>query len=142
MFRTRTVPAFLAAAMAFSFVAVPQVRADDTPLAKAMDEMGDHYKALKKIIKDPAKNAESLALIDKSIAAAIISKAHMPKVVEKAPEAEKAKLIAGYRKAMAEVIATYCKLEIELIEGKNEQATETLKALHDLEEKGHEVYNP
>jgi soluble cytochrome b562 len=140
MFRTRTIPAFLAAAMAFSFV--PQVRADDTPLAKAMDEMGDHYKALKKIIKDPAKNAESLALVDKSIAAAVISKAHMPKVIEKAPEAEKAKLIAGYRKAMAEVIAAYCKLEIELVEGKNEQAAETLKTLKDLEEKGHEVYNP
>lgn len=138
----KTVPAFVAAALAVGFVAAPQVRADDTPLAKAMDEMGDHYKAMKKIIKDPAKNAETLALIDKSLAAALVSKQHMPKVVEKAPEAEKAKLIAGYRKMMAEVIAAYCKLEIEIVEGKNEAASETLKTLKDLEEKGHEVYNP
>ncbi|QOV90140.1 cytochrome b562 [Humisphaera borealis] len=143
MFRTRTtLPVVLAALLAVSFVSVPVARAEDTPLAKAMEEMGDHYKALKKIIKDPAKNADSLALIDKSLAAAIISKQHMPKVIEKAAAGDKAKLIAGYRKAMAEVIATYCKLEIQLVEGKNEEAVETLKALHDLEEKGHEVYNP
>ena len=143
MVRIRNIiPVFLAALLAFSFVAAPQVRADDTPLAKAMEEMGDHYKALKKIIKDPAKNADSLALVDKSIAAAVLSKQHMPKVIEKAPAADKAKLIAGYRKAMAQVIATYCKLEEQLVDGKNDEAAETLKSLKDLEEKGHEVYNP
>ena len=60
MIRIRqAVPVFLAAFLAFSFIAAPQVRAaDDSPLVKAMEEMGDHYKALKKIIKDPAKNAD------------------------------------------------------------------------------------
>lgn len=139
----QTIPMVLAAVMALSFVAAPQARAaDDSPLAKAMDDMGAHYKAIKKIIKDPAKNEETLVLIDKSLAAALLSKQHMPKVVEKAPAAEKAKMIAGYRKMMAQVIAAYCKLEEQIVDGKNEEAAETLKSLKDLEEKGHEVYNP
>ena len=139
-----TVPALLAAVLAFAFVATPTVRAadDETPLAKAMDEMGDHYKAIKKIIKDPSKNAETLALIDKSLAAALISKVSIPTVIEKAPEAEKAKMIVGYRKMMYRVIATYIKLENEILDNNNEAAADTLKALHDLEEEGHEVYNP
>ena len=139
-----TIPALLAALLAFAFVATPAVRGadEDPPLLKAMEEMGDHYKAMKKIIKDPAKNAETLALIDKSLQAALTSKLHLPKMMEKVPEADKPKMIAGYRKMMGRVIAMYVKLEAEIVDGKNEEAAETLKALHDLEEEGHEIYNP
>jgi len=137
-------PAFIAGLLALAFVTTPAARGaeEDSPLLKAMEEMGDHYKAMKKIIKDPSKNAETLALIDKSLQAALTSKLHLPKMMEKVPAADKPKMIAGYRKMMGRVIAMYVKLEAEIVDGKNEEAAETLKALHDLEEEGHEIYNP
>ncbi len=114
----------------------------DTPLAKAMDELGDAVKALKKTVKDPAKKEESIKLIDKAYQASVTSKIHLPNMMAKVPEADKQKTIDGYRKMMAQTIAELAKLEMQVLDGKTEEASETMKQLKVLEDEGHEKYNP
>ena len=150
MTRTRPLfPTLLAALLALAFVAAPAARAaekdkkaGDTPLGKAMEELGDAYKALKKTYKDPSKKEESIKLIDKAYQACVTSKIHIPAMMAKVPEAEKAKTMDGYRKMMAVTIAEFAKLEQQILDGKTEEAGETMKALKQLEEDGHEKYNP
>lgn len=148
MTRTRSLfPTFLAAVLGLAFVAAPAAAADekkkaeDTPLAKAMDELGDAYKALKKTVKDPSKKEESIKLIDKAYQACVTSKMHIPTMMAKVPEAEKAKTMDGYRKMMAVTIAEFAKLEQQILDGKAEEVAETMKALKQLEDDGHEKYN-
>ena len=139
--------ALLAALLGLAFVAAPATRAadkkaTDTPLGKAMDELGDAYKALKKTVKDPSKKEESIKLIDKAYQACVTSKIHIPNMMAKVPEAEKAKTMDGYRRMMAVTIAEFAKLEQQVIDGKSEEIAETMKALKQLEDDGHEKYNP
>jgi soluble cytochrome b562 len=93
-------------------------------------------------VKDPAKNAESLKLAEVIEKGAIASKDLKPAMLEKTPEAKRAELLEGYKKALDGVIAEVGTLKKQLKDGKNEEAIETVKKLKDLEEAGHEKYNP
>jgi soluble cytochrome b562 len=150
MTRTRSLfPTLIAALLGLAFVAAPAAHAadkekkkgEDTPLGKAMEELGDAVKALKKSVKDPAKKEESIKLIDKAYQASVTSKIHLPAMLAKVPEADKAKTVDGYRKMMAQTIAELAKLEQQVLEGKTEDAVATMKALKTLEDDGHEKYN-
>jgi Sec-independent protein translocase protein TatA len=141
--------ALMAALLAVAFVAAPAARgadekkkSGDSELGKAMEDMGKAIKAIKKNVKDPAKNEETLKLVAKCQQDALTSKGLPPAMLAKTAEADKAKTLAGYRKMMADTIVALCKLENQLIDGKNEEAAETLKALKVLEDDGHEKYNP
>jgi Sec-independent protein translocase protein TatA len=143
-----TLRALLAALLAVVFLAAPAARAadakksGDSELGKAMEDMGKALKAIKKNVKDPTKNEESLKLVAKCQQDALTSKGLPPAMLAKVPEADKAKTLVGYKKMMADTIATLCKLEAQLLENKNEEAAETIKALKVLEDDGHEKYNP
>jgi len=139
----------LIALLAFAFTAAPFARAaeekkkgTDSPLGKEMEDLGKAIKALRKSVKDPAKNADSLKLVETAEKAATASKDMKPAMIEKAPEADRAKLVEGYKKAMDGVIETLGTLKKQLKDNKNEDAQETMKKLKDLEESGHEKYNP
>lgn len=136
----------LAALLALSFVAAPvrsaEKKGTDSPLGQAMEELGKSVKALRKSVKDPAKNADSLKLVETAEKAAKTSRDLTPTVVEKAPKDKQAELLDGYKKSMDNVIATLGTLKQQIKDGKNEDASETLKKLKDLEESGHEKYNP
>lgn len=136
----------MAALLAVTFVAAPATLAaekkGDSELGKAMEDMGKALKAIKKNVKDPTKNEESLKLVAKCQQDALTSKGLLPAMLTKVPEADKAKTLAGYRKMMADTIAALCKLEGQLLDGKNDEAAETLKTLKTLEDDGHEKYNP
>ena len=84
----------LSAFLAVAFVAAP-ARADDTELGKSMEELGKHLKAIKKNIKDTTKNEEALKLVVLAQAEALKGKGLPPAMLAKAPEAEKAKILAG-----------------------------------------------
>jgi soluble cytochrome b562 len=137
----------LVALIALSFVGSPVRAAEkekkgDSPLGTAMEDLGKAIKALRKSVKDPAKNADSLKLVETAEKAAIASRDMKPAVVEKAPKDKQAELLDGYKKGMDGVIAELGKLKQQIKDNKNEDASETLKKLKDLEEAGHEKYNP
>ena len=107
-----------------------------------MEILSKSLKGLKKSLRDPAATAESMKLVYEAQLSALASKELPPSMLAKAPEAERPKLMMGYRKMMGNTVVVLLKLEEQIIDGKLEDAQETLKELKDLEDKGHEKYNP
>jgi soluble cytochrome b562 len=150
MNRTRTpFVALLAAVLAAAFSsagalvrAADEKKVVDTELSKHMEDLSKALKAIKKNVKDAAKNADSLKLVETAEKAAVACKDLPPAMLEKTPAEKKAEVLAGYKKAMDLCIAEIAKLKQQLKDGKNEDAAETLKNLKMLEDDGHEKYNP
>ena len=128
------------------------VAAEDTELAKHMEEIQDNLKKLRKTVKDPAQNKDSLDALSKVQAATVASKALPPKKAEGKPEAEKAKFIAAYRKDMVALLEHLGKIEVALLDhlGKievalldndNAKAEELFKGLKKVEDDGHEKFS-
>ena len=120
---------------------VQSARADDTPLAKQMEEMQDHLKKLRKSIKTPAENAASLESLDKLQLATVASKNLVPAKAATLPEAERAKFVAGYRKEMVGLLEHLCKIEVALVDNDTAKAAELFKGLKKIEDDGHEKYS-
>ncbi len=114
----------------------------DTELEKHMEVIDKAMKKLRRTIKDPANNKESLELIQQMQAASVASKKETPAHLAEAPEADRPKLLIGYRKDMAKVIGTMCEMEMALLDNNNDKAADLLKTIKDQEEAGHEKYNP
>jgi soluble cytochrome b562 len=115
--------------------------AEDTELAKHMEEIQDNLKKLRKTVKDPAQNKDSLEVLSKIQAATVASKALPPKKAEGKPEAEKAKFIAAYRKDMVALLDHLGKIELALLDNDNAKAEELFKGLKKSEDDGHEKYS-
>jgi hypothetical protein len=78
--------------------------AEDTPLAKQMEQIQDAQKKLRKTVKDPAQNAASLEALTAMQQATVASKALVPARAAKVPEADRAKFVAAYRKEMVAML--------------------------------------
>jgi soluble cytochrome b562 len=142
----RTGPAALLAALlvAFSFIAAPALRAaeekKDTELQKKMEEIESGLKKLRRTLRKPEENAESLKTIAKVKEAMEASKKLAPAMASSVPEGERAKFIESYKKDIDGVIAEMNKMEKAVKDGKNADAQAVLKKLSDMEEAGHEKY--
>ena len=117
-------------------------KSKDTELEKQMKVIDTAMKKLRRLIKDPANNKESLDLLQQMQTGAVASKKETPAHLSEAPEADRPKLLNGYRKDMAKVIGTMCEMEMALLDNNNDKAADLLKNLKDQEEAGHEKYNP
>ena len=115
--------------------------AEDTELAKQMEEMDDAQKSLRKSLKDPATNAASLETLTKLQQLTVTSKALTPAKAAQVPEGERAKFVAGYRKDMAGLLAAYAQIEVAILDGDNAKAEELFKGLKKIEDDGHEKYS-
>jgi soluble cytochrome b562 len=141
LIRKKSLGLLLLSGLMLAAVPAGTVRAaDETPLAKAMEEMQDELKKLRKSVKAPTENAASLASLDKLQAATVASKAMVPAKAAKMPEAEKAKFVAAYRKDMALLLEHLCKIEVAVADGDNAKAEELFKGIKKLEDDGHEKY--
>lgn len=112
----------------------------DTELAKQMEIIDEGMKKLRRSLRQPEQNAESLEMIAKMQAATVASKGMVPVMAKSVPEAERAKFIAAYRKDMAAMLAEIAQLEIALLDGDNKKAQELHKSLSDREDSGHEKF--
>ncbi len=115
--------------------------AEDTELAKQMEEMDDDLKKLRKSLKAPAENPASLELLSKLQMVTVTSKVLIPVKAAELPEAEKAKFVAAYRKDMAVLLEHLCQMEVALLDGDNAKAEELFKGLKKIEDDGHEKYS-
>jgi len=142
----RTGPAALLTALlvAFSLIAAPSLRAaeekKDTELQKRMEEIESGLKKLRRTLRKPEENAESLKTIGQVKAAMEASKKLPPAMAASLPEAERAKFIESYKKDIDAVIAEMGKMEKAVKDGKNADAQAVLKKLSEMEEAGHEKY--
>ena len=115
--------------------------AEDTELAKQMEQMDDEMKKLRKSLKDPATNAASLETLTTLQQLTVTSKALTPAKAAAMPEAEKAKFVAAYRKDMAALLAAYAQIEVAVLDGDNAKAEKLFKDLKKIEDDGHEKYS-
>jgi hypothetical protein len=111
-----------------------------TPLDDAMEAMNKAYKALKAQVGDSSKNANSLELIAEMEKQALIAKGMTPARAAKLSESERPKFIAEYRKAVANLIGEYLKIETALLEGKNADAEKIVGTISKIKEAAHEKF--
>jgi len=117
-----------------------EVKDLDTPLAKQMEIIEDGMKKLRRTLRKPESNAESIELIEKVEKAAKASKDLVPARAEKVPEAERAKFVEAYKKDMETTIKTLGEMKAAVKESKNDKAQELYKTIKTQEDKGHEKY--
>ena len=115
--------------------------ADDTELAKQMEETDDLMKKLRKSLKAPAENPQSLEILTKLQQLTVTQKALVPAKAADMPEAEKAKFVNGYRKDMAVLLTHFAQIEMAVIDGDNAKAEDLFKGLKKIEDDGHEKYS-
>jgi hypothetical protein len=111
--------------------------ADDTPLAKQMEEMDDAYKAFRRE-QDPVKGA---ALARQAQDAVLKGTAELPQLIASMPDASaKAKATVEYRKAMGGLFVTLCEVEEAFINNDLDKVAELVDALKDHKKKGHDKF--
>ena len=143
----RTSPAVVLAAVIALFsllagpaLAAPAAEEKETELQKKMEEVETGLKKLRRTLRKPADNADSLKTITGVKAAMEACKKLAPAMASSIPEADRAKFIEAYKKDMDAVIAEMGKMEKAVKDGKNDEAQNVLKKLHEMEEAGHEKY--
>ncbi len=112
----------------------------DTELTKNMDKMNAAWRKLRKQADDATKNAESLELVATMRQYATAGAKLDPFKVTEIPEADRAKMIAGFKAKMKEFLATLDKLEAALKAGQNGEATKILQELGTIQKEGHKEY--
>jgi soluble cytochrome b562 len=117
-----------------------EVKDLDTELAKQMETIDDSMKKLRRSLRKPESNPDSLKLIEAMEKAATKSKDMVPAKVAKMPEAERAKVVEAYKKDMEAFIKAVGEMKAAVQEGKNDKAQEVYKTLKTQEDKGHEKY--
>jgi soluble cytochrome b562 len=105
-----------------------------------MEIIDEGLKKLRRTLRKPDTNKESLEIINQVQAAAVASKALTPAKAAKMPEAERQKFVAGYRKDMAAMIVQLLNMEIAVLDGNNDKANEIHKSMKQIEDEGHKKY--
>ncbi|NUP97077.1 MAG: hypothetical protein HUU28_13030 [Planctomycetaceae bacterium] len=110
---------------------------EHSPLEERMHAMEDSIRALRRSLKDPAKQAESLALVAKLEADILAAKGETPRLAPKVPEAERAKFLVDYRLEMIGMLEHTIALEKALLAGAPEAVTAAFEKLRALEDPAH-----
>jgi len=112
----------------------------DTELSKQMEVIDSGMKKLRRSLRKPESNKESLETIEKIHAAAVKSKDMTPAMAAKIPEAKRAEWVAAYKKDMEATIKTIEEMRDAVKDNKNDKAQELHASLKKQEDKGHEKY--
>ena len=125
-----------------SLAAGPGLRAAEaeTELGGKMEKMGGAFRALRRQIADPAKNADSLAKL-----ATIKENAQAAVKLEPAKKAEVAaadqkKFVADYQAGMKNFLALVEKVEAALKANNNEEAGKLVNQMGDDQKKAHKLF--
>jgi hypothetical protein len=151
--RKRTIAALMLSVLVVALAGMNHVRAAaaqddkekkvpdlDTELSKQMEVIDSGVKKLRRSLRKPESNKESLETIEKVHAAAVKCKDMTPAMAAKIPEADRAKWVENYKKDMATFIKTVEEMQAAVKDGKNDKALELHQSLKKQEDKGHEKY--
>ena len=109
----------------------------ETELGNKMDAMGSAFRALRRQIKDPSKNADSLAKLATIKENAQASMKLEPAKTATVPAGDRKKFVSDYQARMKEFIALTDKVEKALKANDNAEAEKLLGAMADAQKKGH-----
>jgi indole-3-glycerol phosphate synthase len=125
-------------------VCAPLARAEEkvkkSELSNTMSDIDDAMKKLRRDLRKPEKNEESLQLIAEIEKNMLACKSMTPTKAQKIPEADRAKFVTAYRKEMAGVISTFCQMEQALLDGDNAKAQALYKTITTTEDKDHDRF--
>lgn len=130
-------------AVACALVASPAINAADEPeteLAQKMDKMRGAFSALRRQIKDPTKNADSLAKLVTIRQNAEASVNLEPAKKVELPAAEQKKFVADYQAEMKKTLELIGKVEAALKANDNVEAEKLVGALGDAQKAGHKQF--
>ncbi|RMH01473.1 MAG: hypothetical protein D6702_11205 [Planctomycetota bacterium] len=113
---------------------------EETPLARQMHVMEEGLKFLRRSIRDPERNQESLAALLRVQAAAQAAKTEAPRMAAGLAEAERPAFVLAYRRGIIGVQRAFLDLEEALLTGDNDHAREVFARIRDLAESGHERF--
>ncbi len=125
-------------------ISIP-VRAQDdepkTPLATEMGGIAKDFRALRKIVNDPAQKDAALALAKDMEAHATKAKTYQPSKTKEIPAADQAQFVADYKTQMDGLIGDFQKLEQAISDGKTADASALLDKLQQDKRDGHKKFN-
>ncbi|MCC6782240.1 MAG: hypothetical protein IT457_05320 [Planctomycetes bacterium] len=96
--------------------------AEDTKLAKYMEEINKGFRKLRADLKDPQKNEGSLALVRSLGELCGKSRLEKPEMTKDIKEEERAQFLVDFQVAMLDMHGKLLELERALVEGNNELA--------------------
>ena len=111
-------------------------------LESRMHAMEEQLKALRRLLRDPAKVGEALAALARLQTDAVAAKSEPPRVLPKVPEAERAQFLADYRREMVRFLALTLDVERALLDGKQEAALAAFEELRGMEDPAHARFAP
>jgi soluble cytochrome b562 len=141
-----SLPGFAASLLAITSigVSIPARAQDDqpkSPLAQQMDGIAKDFRALRKVVGDPAQKDAALKLAKDMEDHATKAKGFEPVKTKDIPPADKDQFIADYKKQMDVLIGDFQKLEADISAGNTTDATAMLDKLQADKREGHKKFN-
>ncbi len=122
-------------------VGTTTVRAEnDTPLGKEMSGMNKSLRTLKRQVTDPAKKADSLALVTKIKGHLAEAVKLEPAKTKDVPAADKAAYVVKYKEQMDGLVKSFDTIEVALKADKFDEAKAVFEKLSEQKEKGHKDF--
>ena len=109
-------------------------------LANNMGDIDDTMKKLRRSIRKPESDAQSLQLIADLQKQMLTCKIMITSKTAKIPEADRPKFISAYRKEMAGVMINFCELEQAILDGDHPRAIDIYKSITDREDKANDQF--
>ncbi len=125
---------FLIPILVIGLISQDPLRADDTPLAKAMETLDDAYKAMRKT-QDAAEGVKLAREAQEGVLKVITM---TPEIVEKGSHpAGKEKAMVSYKKQMARLFVVFCEMEDAFLAKDFAKVQELVTALKEAKKQGH-----
>jgi len=121
------------------------VAEDKTPksdLSKAMEQIDDGMKKLRRSLRSKDNDAASLETIAKIEEAALAAKSLTPRRATTMPSDQQPPFVAEYRKQMASLVISMCNMETAVLDGDDAKAQDIYKQMKQQEEDGHDQFMP
>jgi hypothetical protein len=112
----------------------------DTKLAVHMKAINQAYRKLRSSLKDPERNAESLAQVLEIEQNAFAAKGLEPAQLVDVPQAERKAFLVEYRRTMVGLLKGILDLEVAVLEDKNEAASDLLKEINKMKLAAHKRF--
>ena len=113
---------------------------EHSEMHERMEAIEDHLRFLRRSLRKPEQDAESLEKIVATQMELLICKGLDPERAAAIPEADRAEFLRGYKKEMIVALQGMLKLEQAILDGDHEAAKEIFKDVKRVEKSGHAAY--
>jgi soluble cytochrome b562 len=121
-------------------LAILHAEAPDTPLEKQMQTLARGMKKLSLQVSNPAKQQETLTLIESLKKAATEAKGLDPRKTASVPQSSQEKFLTAYRVELDKLLESFSQTEAAIQAAQYDKATSLLSTLRGIEKEGHSKF--